>query len=214
MKAVERDGRRRGGAVRALVAGVDALCVGHDLGEEAWRAIVAALVARSRRNGCARPPGGSRRLAVGAAGAEASPIRGGADAARRALRSTATSRSAGRGGRRAAAAREHRRRRGTSTASTRARRARGRAGAAAGRRSSCATRTATRGCATAADRAGVVVVEVGPAGLAAERSSWLCRDVRRQPRLARRGTRVLACGAGVSSHLEQSSASSRPRSRG
>ena len=66
------------GAVRALAAGADALCVGHDLHEEA----VASIVGARRRRGRRRPP--HARAARGRSGAR----RGDRDAGRRRRRPT------------------------------------------------------------------------------------------------------------------------------
>ena len=138
------DGRRRAGAVLALAAGVDALLIGHDLGEEAveavQRALVDAVAAASSRGAAARGgrSRGPRRRVGGVA-----PVPAGRSTARRAQ--TARGRRSGRrrrrrstgcaARRRAAPAGEHRRRRGRAFARRGARRA-----AAGDARRSCSTR--------------------------------------------------------------------------
>lgn len=82
------------GAVRALAAGADALCLGHDLHEESVRAVVAAVAAAvgDGRLSLGRLEDAAARVAVCAAWASAPSAAGapgstvGADAARRAVR--------------------------------------------------------------------------------------------------------------------------------
>ncbi len=86
MKAVSATYGIESSAVRALDAGVDALCVGHDLGEEAVRRIREALVANVDEGRLREAAGRIERLAAWARPAAGSPDRPGAAAgARRAL---------------------------------------------------------------------------------------------------------------------------------
>jgi beta-N-acetylhexosaminidase len=74
------------GAVRALAAGVDALCVGHDLGADSVERIQAALVAEVDEARLREAAGRIERLAAWARPVPGTPDReGGAAAARRAL---------------------------------------------------------------------------------------------------------------------------------
>jgi beta-N-acetylhexosaminidase len=86
MKAVSATVGVEESAVRALRAGVDALCVGHDLGEEDVRRIRDALVARVPEERLESAAGRIARVAAWARPVVAPPDRdGAADAARRAL---------------------------------------------------------------------------------------------------------------------------------
>jgi beta-N-acetylhexosaminidase len=86
MKAVSATVGVEESAVRALDAGVDALCVGHDLGEEAVDAIRAALVARVPEPRLREASGRIQALAAWARPEPGGIDRGvGLDAARRAL---------------------------------------------------------------------------------------------------------------------------------
>jgi beta-N-acetylhexosaminidase len=92
MKAVSATVGVEEGAVRALRAGVDALCVGHDLGAEAVDAIVAAVAAAVPEERLAEAAGRVGRLAVSFGCQAPSRDRNdsstpGTDAARRALES-------------------------------------------------------------------------------------------------------------------------------
>ena len=99
MKARQRDGTAStSSAVRALEAGVDALIVGHDLGEDDRRPDPrGARRARVAEGGCEEAAGRIASLAAWAQPAAATPIdrRRGAGAAERCRRSKATSRSSG-----------------------------------------------------------------------------------------------------------------------
>jgi beta-N-acetylhexosaminidase len=76
-------------AVRALAAGVDALCVGHDLGADAVEAIVDALASQVPAERLAEAAGRVRRLAAWAHPEAGDPERAAAaDAARRAVEIT------------------------------------------------------------------------------------------------------------------------------
>jgi beta-N-acetylhexosaminidase len=87
MKAVSATVGIEESAVRALLAGVDALCVGHDLGEDDVARIRAALVARVPEERLAAAAARIARVAEWARPVVAQPGRAAAaDAARRALR--------------------------------------------------------------------------------------------------------------------------------
>ena len=119
MKAVSATVGVEESAVRALEAGVDALCVGHDLGEDDVVRDVRRRSSRAfPRSGCARRPAGSRGSRRGLARRAACPTAPvGADAARRALdRSGDTTLPDAPAHRRAASGCEHRRRRGRALA--------------------------------------------------------------------------------------------------
>jgi beta-N-acetylhexosaminidase len=86
MKAVSATVGVEASAVRALTAGVDALCVGHDLGEDDVRRIRDALVARVPEDRLASAAGRIARVAAWARPVVAQPGRDvAADAARRVL---------------------------------------------------------------------------------------------------------------------------------
>jgi beta-N-acetylhexosaminidase len=86
MKAVSATVGVEACAVRALSAGVDALCVGHDLGEDAVRSIRSALVASVDGDRLREAAARIARLAAWARPHAGAPDAGvGADAARRAL---------------------------------------------------------------------------------------------------------------------------------
>ena len=188
--------------MRALAAGVDALCVGHDLGEDAVDRIRAALVAVSTKSRLREAAGRIAALADWARPAAAAPTaRVRLGAARRALLvegDVALRRRAG--DRRAAPAGEHRRRRGRARAwATRSSSGRASWSRAADvyvvrdahrhpwmrRRGRCARRDRRRD---------------GAAGVAAGARARLRRDVRRRPRVARRRPgRCSACDELISS---------------
>jgi beta-N-acetylhexosaminidase len=88
MKAVSATVGIEESAVRALEAGVDALCIGHDLGEDDVLRVRAALVARVPEERLREAAERVSRVAVWARPLAAAPDRAAAaDAARRALRS-------------------------------------------------------------------------------------------------------------------------------
>jgi len=104
MKAVSETVGVPESAVRALQAGVDALIVGHDLGEEAVRAVLEALVERVPEERLREAAARVRRVAAWAHPTTAPADRSvGAEAARRALRRPRPRRR--RGGARAGGAR-------------------------------------------------------------------------------------------------------------
>ena len=208
MKAVADDRRRRGAPpCSRSPPGVDALCVGHDLGEDAVDRIRAALVADGRRGAAAR--GGrqrSPRLADWArpdAGRRRSRGRRGGSARRalarrgrrRARRPRRSSSSCGRG-RTSPPARP-------STALGDGGRSSARASSVPRRRraTSCATRTVTPGCARPQTSPGAIVVEIGLPVWRPDARARLRRDVRRRPRVARR--RPAGLLGPVTSHLER-----------
>ena len=93
MKAVSATVGVEQGAVQALRAGVDALCVGHDLGAEAVEAIIAAVAAAVPAERLAEAAGRVRALAAAVPGGQVPPRNRnalsttGKDAAARALES-------------------------------------------------------------------------------------------------------------------------------